>query len=62
MWSYVDMPGLDIDFVTHKLPTSSDIYPIKQKNRYLRPEWSLALKEEIQKQLYAGFFLSDQYP
>ncbi len=56
------MPGLDTDLVTHKLPTNPDIHPIKQKPRRLRPEWSLALKEEIQKQLDAGFLLSIQYP
>lgn len=56
------MPGLDIDFITHKLPTNPNIHPIKQKPRHLRLEWSLALKEEIQKQLDAGFLLSVQYP
>lgn len=46
-WTYAYMLGLDTDFVTHKLPTNPDIHPIKQKPRRLRPEWSLALKEEI---------------
>ena len=56
------MPGLDTDLLTHKLPTNPDIHSTKQKPRRLRPEWSLALKEEIQKQLDAGFLLSVQYP
>lgn len=56
------MPSLDTNFVTHKLPTNSDIHPTKQKPRRLRPEWSLALKEEIKKQLDTGFLLSVQYP
>lgn len=46
-WTYADMPGLDIDLVTHKLSTNSDIHPIKQKPKHLQLEWSLALKEEI---------------
>lgn len=46
-WTYADMPGLDIDLITYKLPTNLDIHPIKQKPRCLWLEWSLALKEEI---------------
>lgn len=28
-WTYADMPGLDTNLVTHKLPTNLDIHPIK---------------------------------
>lgn len=61
-WTYADMSGLDIGLVTHKFPTNLNIHPIKQRPRHLRPESSLALKVEIQKQLDAGFLLSVQYP
>lgn len=55
------MLGLDTDLVVHKLPTDPTMHPIKKKPRRLRPEWSLKLKEEIQKQLDAGFLLSVSY-
>ena len=60
--TYEDMPGLDTDLVVHKLPIDPTIPHIKQKPRRLRLEWSLKLKEEIQKQLDEGFLLSVLYP
>ncbi|XP_057948187.1 uncharacterized protein LOC131143834 [Malania oleifera] len=54
-WSYQDMPGLDTDLVTHKIPLHSDSKPVKQKLRRMRPEMLLKIKEEVQKQLEAGF-------
>lgn len=61
-WTYADMSGLDINLITHKLSTNPDIHSIKQEPRHLWLEWSLALKEEIQKQLDADFLLFTQYP
>lgn len=61
-WTYVNMPSLDTDLVTHELPTNPDIHPINQKPRRLQHEWSLALKEEIEKQLDVSFLLNVQYP
>ena len=46
-WTYANMPSLDTDLVTHKLPTNLDIHPTKQKPRRLRLEWSLTLKEKF---------------
>lgn len=61
-WTYKDKPGLDTDLVVHKLPTDPTKHPIKQKPRCLLPEWSLKLKEEIQKQVDASFLLFVSYP
>ena len=36
--------------------------PIKQKLRRLYPQWSLQVKEEIQKQLSVGFLSVVKYP
>jgi len=54
-WSYQDMPALDPDIVQHKLPLKPESPPIKQKLRRMRPEVSLKIKEEIEKQFNAGF-------
>nr|KYP57041.1 Retrovirus-related Pol polyprotein from transposon 297 family [Cajanus cajan] len=56
------MPGLDHEIIKHKLPIKSRINPVKQKPRRVKPEWSLKIKEEIQKQLDAEFFIVSQYP
>ncbi|OVA14986.1 GHMP kinase N-terminal domain [Macleaya cordata] len=60
-WSYKDMPGLDTSIVEHHLPTYSEVRPVKQKLRRLRPEWMLKIKEEVTKQFNAGFLATVQY-
>ncbi|KAI5394763.1 hypothetical protein KIW84_061398 [Lathyrus oleraceus] len=61
-WSYQDMPGLDTDIVVHKLPLRADCPPVKQKLRRTRPEMAIKIKEEVQKQLDAGFLAVTNYP
>nr|KYP75603.1 Transposon Ty3-G Gag-Pol polyprotein [Cajanus cajan] len=56
------MPGLDREIVEHKLPIKNGIPPVKQKLRRIKPEWSLKIKEEVQKQLDVGFLVVSQYP
>ena len=53
--SYKDMPGIDREIAEHKLPIKPGFQPVKQKLRRMRPEWSLKVKEEIDKQFKAGF-------
>ena len=48
-WSYQDMPGLDPNIASHKIPTFPEMEPKKQKLRRMRPEMSLKIKEEVQK-------------
>ncbi len=55
-------PVLTPTLLFTNFPLDPTIPPIKQKPRRLRPEWSLKLKEEIQKQLDAGFLLFDFIP
>lgn len=60
-WSYQDMPGLDTDIVEHKLIKPR--FPlIKQKLRRMRPDMSLKIREEVKKQLDAGFLAVAKYP
>ncbi|XP_052728311.1 uncharacterized protein LOC108320289 [Vigna angularis] len=61
-WSYNDMPGLDTDIVQHKLPLKQECLPVKQKLRRMKPEMSLKIKEEVQKQFDAGFLTVAKYP
>jgi hypothetical protein len=61
-WSYQDMPGLDTDIVMHQLPLKEGCSPVKQKLRRTKPEMSVKIKEEVQKQLDAGFLAVTNYP
>jgi len=61
-WSYNDMSGLDTDIVQHKLPLKPECPPVRQKLRRMKPEMSLKIKEEVQKQFDAGFLAVAKYP
>uniref|UniRef100_A0A2N9HVA1 Uncharacterized protein n=1 Tax=Fagus sylvatica TaxID=28930 RepID=A0A2N9HVA1_FAGSY len=52
---YQDMPGLDTDIVVHKIPLKPECKPVKQALRRMKPEVILKIKEEVEKQLKAGF-------
>uniref|UniRef100_A0A2N9F0S4 Uncharacterized protein n=1 Tax=Fagus sylvatica TaxID=28930 RepID=A0A2N9F0S4_FAGSY len=61
-WSYQDMPGLDTDIVVHKIPLKPECKPVKQALRRMKPEIILKIKEEVEKQLKAGFLSTDNFP
>ena len=61
-WSYQDMPGLDNNIVEHRLPLRPECPPIKQKLRRTRPDMADKIKEEVQKQINAGFLVTSVYP
>ena len=54
-WSYEDMLGIDIDIVQYCIPTDPTMKPVKQKLRRMKLEWTLKIKEEVEKQYNAGF-------
>ena len=54
-WLYEDMSGINIDIVQHYISTDPTMKPIKQKLRRMKPEWTLKIKEEVEKQYNAGF-------
>ena len=56
------MPGLDEDIVVHRLPTTEDCPPVKQKVRRMRPGMSKKIKVEVMKQFNAGFLAVTSYP
>ena len=61
-WSYQDMPGLDTDIVEHKLPLKPECPPVKQKLRRTHPDMAVKIKEEVLKQIDAGFLATSVYP
>ncbi|PKI61318.1 hypothetical protein CRG98_018309 [Punica granatum] len=55
-WSYVDMPSLDPSIVKHFLPLDTEKFPPKrQRLRWQRASLLLHIKEEVVKQINAGF-------
>ena len=61
VWSYQDMFGLDTNIVVHQLPFKEECMPVKQKLRRVKPEMLLKIKEEVKKQLDAGFLEVAKY-
>ncbi|KAI5436267.1 hypothetical protein KIW84_022656 [Lathyrus oleraceus] len=61
-WSYEDMPGLDTDIVQHFLPLKPECIPVKQKLRRTHHDMAVKIKEEVQKQIDAGFLVTSTYP
>ncbi|PKI54162.1 hypothetical protein CRG98_025457 [Punica granatum] len=51
-WSYADMPGLDPSIVKHFLPLDTEKFPPKRQQR---ASLLLRIKEEVVKQINAGF-------
>ena len=49
------MLRIDVDIVQHCIPTDPTLKPVKQKLRRMNPEWTLKIKEEVEKQYNAGF-------
>ena len=54
-WLYKDMPEIDTDIVQHYIPIDPAMKLFKQKLRRMKPEWTLKIKEEVEKQYNAGF-------
>ena len=43
------MLSIDTDIVKHCIPIDLATKPIKQKLRRMKPEWTLKIKEEVEK-------------
>ena len=53
--SYEDMLGIDTDIVQHCIPIDPTIKSVKQKLRRMKLEWTLMIKEKVEKQYNARF-------
>ena len=56
------MPRIDTDIVQHCIPIDPAMKPIKQKLRRIKPEWTLKIKEEVEKLYNARFLRAVNYP
>ena len=60
-WSYQDMLGLDTKIVVHKIQVKLECPPVQQALWRMRSENILKIKEEVEKQLKAGFLTAIAY-
>ena len=60
-WSYQDMLGLDTEIVMHRIPAKPKCPPVWQDLRRMKSEIILKIKEEVEKQLKAGFLTAIAY-
>ena len=61
-WSALDMPGIDPDFLCHRLTMDPKVRPVRQRRRKFNEERQLVIQEEIKKLLNAGHIKEIQYP
>ena len=61
-WTHDDILGIDPMVIVHRLSTNPKMKPVRQKRRSLNAERSLAVKEEVDKLLKAGFVKEARYP
>jgi len=45
-WSTSDMPGIDLDFLCHRLAMDSQVRPVRQRRRKFNKEKRQAIKDE----------------
>nr|KYP66646.1 Retrovirus-related Pol polyprotein from transposon 297 family [Cajanus cajan] len=60
-WSSADMPGIDADFICHRLAIHKEARPLAQSKRKVGGERREALITETQKLLNAGFIREVRY-
>ena len=61
-WSASDMPGIDPDFLCHRLTMDPKVRPVRQRRRKFNKERRLVVQEETRKLLKAGYIGEIQYP
>ena len=61
-WSHADMPGIDPEFITHKLQVDPLHQPVRQKRRKFSPERDAIINDEVKSLLGAGFIREVHYP
>jgi len=61
-WSASDMPGIDPDFLCHRLTMDPQVRPVRQRRRKFNDERRQIVKEETKKLLKACHISEIQYP
>jgi len=60
-WSTSDMPGIDPDFLCHRLTMDPKVRPVRQRRRKFNKERRQVVREETKKLLDAGHIREIQY-
>jgi len=61
-WSASDMPGIDPDFLCHRLAMDPQVRPVRQRRRKFNEERRQVIHEETHKLLAAAHIREIQYP
>jgi len=61
-WTYKEMPGLDPKIAVHHLAIKQGMRPVKQAQRWFRPELVPQIENEVNKLIEAGFIREVKYP
>ena len=61
-WSASDMPGIDLDFLCHRLSMDPKVRSVRQRRRKFNEERRKVIHDEAQKLLAAGHIREIQYP
>ena len=61
-WSASNMPGIDPDFLCHRLTMDPQVRPVCQRRRKFNDERRQVIREETHKLLSAGHIREIQYP
>ena len=56
------MLGIGRNIVEYKIPLYQDVKQARQKLRWMKPEYALKIKKEVEKQVDASFPRVVQYP
>lgn len=60
-WSVADMPGIDPEFICHKLSLWPDAKPVAQRKRNIREERREVIEKEMTKLMEANFVHEIKY-
>ena len=60
-WSSADMPGIDPDFLCHRLTMDENVKPVVQRRRKFNEEKRLVIQEETRKLFTVGHIREIQY-
>jgi len=61
-WSSADMPGIDPNFLCHRLTMDDRVKPVVQRRRKFNEDKRLVIREETRKLLDVGHLKEIQYP
>ena len=61
-WSALDMPGIDPDFLCHRLTMDPKVRPVRQRRRKFNEKRRQVIREETRKLLSVGHIREIQYP